>query len=202
MNLIRSEGRVHSLTLRGVTASDSGTVTFTVGNHTSTASLTVRGKKGRNMPPISFKKELESQEAREGGETTLSCETSSPDCKVTWWKGSTVLSQGEKYTIQQRATTHSLVIHKLVKEDSGEYTCDTGDKKCTARLTIKGNNFTLLSAILQTSLHIERATAFKTSPRLGRTPKQIFCRFYKMYSLFNKSFMYLNFTALLVKNIY
>ncbi|XP_014826366.1 PREDICTED: obscurin isoform X5 [Poecilia mexicana] len=131
MNLIRSEGRVHSLTLRGVTASDSGTVTFTVGNHTSTASLTVR------VPPVSFKKELESQEAREGGETTLSCETSSPGCKVTWWKGSTVLSQGEKYTIQQRATTHSLVIHKLVKEDSGEYTCDTGDKKSTARLTIK-----------------------------------------------------------------
>ncbi|XP_054889212.1 obscurin isoform X6 [Poeciliopsis prolifica] len=131
MNLIRSEGRVHSLTLRGVTASDSGTVTFTVGNHTSTAALTVR------VPPISFKKELESQEAREGGETTLSCETSSPDCKVTWWKGSTVVSQGKKYTIQQRATTHSLVIHKLVKEDSGEYTCDTGDKKSTARLTIK-----------------------------------------------------------------
>lgn len=46
MNLIKSEGRVHSLTLRGVTAVDSGTVTFTVGNHTSTASLTVRGKRG------------------------------------------------------------------------------------------------------------------------------------------------------------
>uniref|UniRef100_A0A3B3TPH5 Ig-like domain-containing protein n=1 Tax=Poecilia latipinna TaxID=48699 RepID=A0A3B3TPH5_9TELE len=97
--------------------------------------------RGPELPPVSFKKELESQEAREGGETTLSCETSSPDCKVTWWKGSTVLSQGEKYTIQQRATTHSLVIHKLVKEDSGEYTCDTGDKKSTARLTIKGNCF-------------------------------------------------------------
>ncbi|XP_035994182.1 obscurin isoform X4 [Fundulus heteroclitus] len=132
MNVIKSEGRVHSLLLRGVSAADSGTVTFTVGNHTSTASLTVRA-------PISFKKELESQEAREGGETTLSCETSSPDCKVTWRMGSTVLSQGEKYTIQQRAATHSLVIHKLVKEDSGEYTCDTGDKKSTARLTVKEN---------------------------------------------------------------
>ncbi|KAK5616554.1 hypothetical protein CRENBAI_007789 [Crenichthys baileyi] len=130
MNLIKSEGRVHSLVLRGVTAADSGTVTFTVGNHTSTASLTVRA-------PISFKKELESQETSEGGETTLSCETSSPDCKVTWWKGSTVLSQGKKYTIQQRATTNSLVIHKLVKEDSGEYTCNTGDKKSTATLTVK-----------------------------------------------------------------
>lgn len=44
MNLIKAEGRVHSLTLRGVTKADSGTVTFSVGNHTSTASLTVRGK--------------------------------------------------------------------------------------------------------------------------------------------------------------
>lgn len=44
MNLIRAEGQVHRLTLRGVTTADSGTVTFTVGNHTSTASLTVRGK--------------------------------------------------------------------------------------------------------------------------------------------------------------
>ncbi|XP_015254427.1 PREDICTED: obscurin isoform X7 [Cyprinodon variegatus] len=131
MNLIKSEGRVHSLTLRGVTAVDSGTVTFTVGNHTSTASLTVRAA------PIFFKKKLENRETKEGEETTLSCETSSPDCKVTWRKGSTVLSQGEKYTIQQRATIHSLVIHKLVKEDSGEYTCDTGETKSSATLTVK-----------------------------------------------------------------
>ncbi|XP_015254420.1 PREDICTED: obscurin isoform X1 [Cyprinodon variegatus] len=133
MNLIKSEGRVHSLTLRGVTAVDSGTVTFTVGNHTSTASLTVRAA------PIFFKKKLENRETKEGEETTLSCETSSPDCKVTWRKGSTVLSQGEKYTIQQRATIHSLVIHKLVKEDSGEYTCDTGETKSSATLTVKEN---------------------------------------------------------------
>lgn len=45
MNVIKAEGRFHSLTLRGVTKADSGTVTFTVGNHTSTASLTVKGTK-------------------------------------------------------------------------------------------------------------------------------------------------------------
>lgn len=45
MNLIKTEGQLHSLILRGVTTADSGTVTFTVGNHTSTASLTVRGKR-------------------------------------------------------------------------------------------------------------------------------------------------------------
>ncbi|XP_049888815.1 obscurin [Epinephelus moara] len=132
MNLIKSEGRVHSLTLRGVTTADSGTVTFSVGNHTSTASLTVRA-----AAPALFKKELESQEATEGDKATLSCETSNPDCKVTWLKGSTVLTHGEKYTLEQRATTHNLVIHKLNLKDSGEYTCDTGDKKSTATLTVK-----------------------------------------------------------------
>ncbi|XP_039998756.1 obscurin isoform X7 [Xiphias gladius] len=132
MNLIKAEGQVHSLTLRGVTTADSGTVTFTVGNHTSTASLTVRA-----AAPMLFKKELESKEATEGGEATLSCETSSPDCKVTWWKGSTVLTHGEKYTMEQRTTTHTLVIHKLNVEDSGEYTSNTGDMKSTATLTVK-----------------------------------------------------------------
>ncbi|XP_023259573.1 obscurin [Seriola lalandi dorsalis] len=132
MNLIKTEGQVHSLTLRGVTTADSGTVTFTVGNHTSTASLTVRA-----AAPVLFKKELESQEATEGGKATLSCETSSPDCKVTWRKGSTVLTHGEKYTMEQRATTHTLVIHKLNVEDSGEYSSDTDDKRSTATLTVK-----------------------------------------------------------------
>ncbi|KAM6989312.1 obscurin [Tautogolabrus adspersus] len=131
MNLIKTKGCVHSLKLRGVTTADSGTVTFTVGNNTSTASLTVRAT------PILFKKELESQEATDGDKTVLSCETSSPDCKVTWLKGSTVLTHGEKYNIEQKDTTHTLVINKLDVKDSGEYTCDTGDKRSTASLTVK-----------------------------------------------------------------
>ncbi|XP_060940741.1 obscurin [Limanda limanda] len=132
MNLIKTESRVHSLTLRGVTTTDSGTVTFTVGNHTSTASLTVRA-----AAPVLFKKELESQEATEGGKVTLSCETSSPDCKVTWRKGTSELAHGEKYTIEQGGATHTLVIHKLKVEDSGDYTSQAGDKKSTATLTVK-----------------------------------------------------------------
>ncbi|KAI3374875.1 hypothetical protein L3Q82_021410 [Scortum barcoo] len=131
MNLIKSEGRAHSLTLRGVTTADSGTVTFTVGNHTSTASLTIRAA------PVLFKKELESQEATEGDKATLYCETTRPDCKVTWLKGSTVLTHGEKYSVEQRGATQVLVIHKLNLKDSGEYTCDTGDKRSTASLTVK-----------------------------------------------------------------
>ncbi|XP_047188259.1 obscurin isoform X16 [Scophthalmus maximus] len=142
MNLIKTEGQLHSLILRGVTTADSGTVTFTVGNHTSTASLTVRA-----AAPVLFKKELESQEATEGGKATLSCETSSADCKVTWRKGSSVLTHGEKYSIEQRVTTHTLVIHKLMAEDGGEYTSDTGDKKSTATLTVKGKPINIVQGL-------------------------------------------------------
>ncbi|KAM4728162.1 obscurin [Anableps anableps] len=128
---MKQKASVNELIISKVLPEDSGDYSCVCGDQKTTASLKIK------VAPISFKKQLENQAAREGGETTLSCETSSPDCKVTWWKGLTVLSQGEKYTIQQRATTHSLVIHKLVKEDSGEYTCDTGDKKSTATLTVK-----------------------------------------------------------------
>ncbi|XP_029581200.1 obscurin isoform X8 [Salmo trutta] len=131
MNLIRAQGKVHSLTLRGVTQADSGTVTFTVGHHTSTASLTVRGA------PVVFKKELESQEAVEGGSVSLTCEISA-DGKVTWRRGSVLLTQGEKYSMEHTGSTYILMVHKLKVEDAGEYTCDTGDKQSTATLTVKG----------------------------------------------------------------
>ncbi|KAK6310836.1 hypothetical protein J4Q44_G00188910 [Coregonus suidteri] len=131
MNLICAQGKVHSLTLRGVTQADSGTVTFTVGHHTSTASLTVRGA------PVVFKKELQSQEAVEGGSVSLTCEISS-EGKVTWRRGSLLLTQGEKYSMEHTGSTYILMVHKLKVGDAGEYTCDTGDKQSTATLTVKG----------------------------------------------------------------
>lgn len=86
-----------------------------------------------------FKKELENQEVLEGAEAVLSCETSRPDCRVTWLKGSTVLAHGDKYSMEQTASTHTLRVHKLHTKDGGDYTCDTGDRRSTASLTVKGN---------------------------------------------------------------
>ncbi|XP_015254433.1 PREDICTED: obscurin isoform X13 [Cyprinodon variegatus] len=129
---MKQKASVNELIITKVEPEDSGEYSCVCGDQKTTASLKIKA-------PIFFKKKLENRETKEGEETTLSCETSSPDCKVTWRKGSTVLSQGEKYTIQQRATIHSLVIHKLVKEDSGEYTCDTGETKSSATLTVKEN---------------------------------------------------------------
>ncbi|XP_044224161.1 obscurin isoform X21 [Thunnus albacares] len=128
---MKQTASVNELHIAKVVPEDSGDYSCVCGDQNTTASLNIKAA------PVLFKKELESQEAIEGDKATLSCETSSPDCKVTWRKGSSLLTHGEKYTMEQRATTHTLVIHKLNVEDNGEYTCDTGDKKSTATVTVK-----------------------------------------------------------------
>ncbi|XP_069548287.1 obscurin isoform X15 [Brachyistius frenatus] len=128
---MKQKASVNELLINKVVPEDSGDYSCVCGDQKTTASLKIKAA------PVSFKKELESQEATAGGDASLSCETSSPDCKVTWRRGTKVLTHGEKYTMEQKATTNILVIHKLVTEDSGEYTCDTGDKKSAATLTVK-----------------------------------------------------------------
>ncbi|XP_031665699.1 obscurin isoform X7 [Oncorhynchus kisutch] len=91
---------------------------------------------GASGAPVVFKKELESQEAVEGGSVSLTCEIS-VEGKVTWRRGSVLLTQGEKYSMEHTGSTYILMVHKLKVEDAGEYTCDTGDKQSTATLKVK-----------------------------------------------------------------
>ncbi|KAF5903930.1 obscurin isoform X3, partial [Clarias magur] len=135
MNVIRAEGKKHSLTLKSVTEKDSGTISFHVGSHTSFACLTVKV-----VPVLQFTSDLKSQEAVEGEKATLSCETSTPDAHVTWKKGRIVLSEGDKYSIQKNGTIQTLVIYKLTVEDAGEYVCEIGDKQSKATLSVKGDD--------------------------------------------------------------
>ncbi|XP_041965057.1 obscurin isoform X3 [Alosa sapidissima] len=88
-------------------------------------------------PMVLFTKELENQEALEGKDATLCCTTSCEDAKVTWRKGLVALEEGKKYSIQKEGTTHTLVVHSVKVDDSGEYICDTGEKQSKATLMVK-----------------------------------------------------------------
>ncbi|XP_048102100.1 obscurin isoform X11 [Alosa alosa] len=88
-------------------------------------------------PMVLFTKELENQEALEGKDVTLCCTTSCEDAKVTWRKGLVALEEGKKYSIQKEGTTHTLVVHSVKVDDSGEYICDTGEKQSKATLMVK-----------------------------------------------------------------
>ncbi|XP_013996107.2 obscurin isoform X29 [Salmo salar] len=127
---MKQKESVSELLISKVVPEDSGDYSCVCGDQKTTSSLKIKGA------PVVFKKELESQEAVEGGSVSLTCEISA-EGKVTWRRGSVLLTQGEKYSMEHTGSTYILMVHKLKVEDAGEYTCDTGDKQSTATLTVK-----------------------------------------------------------------
>ncbi|XP_073797155.1 obscurin isoform X40 [Danio rerio] len=156
---LTQKGAILILKVKDLEKSDSEVYTCDIGSTKTTAKLTVkalkflspsavaetdsqRQKKDKQaelsaIPVLSFTKELTSQEVTEGGSTSLRCETSIPDASVTWKKNTLVLTDGKKYSIKRDGTIHILEIHKLSVEDAGEYTCEAGEKKSKATLTVK-----------------------------------------------------------------
>uniref|UniRef100_A0ABM5GMQ0 Obscurin isoform X5 n=1 Tax=Pogona vitticeps TaxID=103695 RepID=A0ABM5GMQ0_9SAUR len=132
MNEISVEnGRLHKLKLRKVTQQDTGTVTFRVGPYTSTAQLQVKA------PLPVFKEELVNKELQEDSTAVLTCEVTQPNVSATWKKGAQLISPSSKYEIQQEGTVHTLKIFNLKPEDSGKYTCDIGNQKTTATISVE-----------------------------------------------------------------
>ncbi|KAG1944406.1 obscurin [Pimephales promelas] len=129
---LMQKGTVLILNIKDLEKSDSEVYTCDIGSTKSTAKLTVK-----EIPVLSFSKELTSQEVTEGGSASLCCETSIPGANVTWKKGTQFLSDGKKYSMKRDGTIQTLEILKLSVEDGGEYTCEAGDKRTKATLTVK-----------------------------------------------------------------
>ncbi|XP_073797162.1 obscurin isoform X47 [Danio rerio] len=139
---LTQKGAILILKVKDLEKSDSEVYTCDIGSTKTTAKLTVKA-----IPVLSFTKELTSQEVTEGGSTSLRCETSIPDASVTWKKNTLVLTDGKKYSIKRDGTIHILEIHKLSVEDAGEYTCEAGEKKSKATLTVKAKPIDILQEL-------------------------------------------------------
>lgn len=94
-------------------------------------------------PLPTFKEELVNKELQEDSTVLLKCEVSQPDVSATWKKGTQVISPSSKYEIKQEGTTHTLKIYNLKPEDSGKYTCDIGNQKTTANVSVEGRGIVL-----------------------------------------------------------
>nr|XP_014350231.1 PREDICTED: obscurin isoform X4 [Latimeria chalumnae] len=128
---IKQQEKSLELIVNNLQPEDSGEYTCITGDQKTTARLKVEAL------PVSFKQELQDEEAKEGGRATLRCEVSKPEAAVEWRKGDEVLQHSEKYEIKQQEKSLELTVHNLQPEDAGEYTCITGDQKTTARLKVE-----------------------------------------------------------------
>ncbi|XP_052452031.1 obscurin-like isoform X6 [Carassius gibelio] len=129
---ISSKGRKYTLTIKAVSASDSGEVVFTLKDLSSKATLTVEGE----APTIS--KELQGVSAKIGENATFSCELSQSGLEVKWSKDGKSIRKSQKYEISQEQMLVKLTIRNVTEKDSGEYSCEvTGGPTSKAKLEIK-----------------------------------------------------------------
>uniref|UniRef100_A0A803VK92 Obscurin, cytoskeletal calmodulin and titin-interacting RhoGEF n=1 Tax=Ficedula albicollis TaxID=59894 RepID=A0A803VK92_FICAL len=125
------DGAVAKLIIHELEEEDAGVYTCVCGEQQTTATLTV------NALPITFKQPLQNEEFEEGSTARFCCELSKPCAAVEWRKGGVGLQPSQKYEMRQRGCLVELLIHNLRLEDTGEYSCDTGDQETRAALSVK-----------------------------------------------------------------
>ncbi|KAI4872326.1 hypothetical protein NFI96_027754 [Prochilodus magdalenae] len=128
---MKQEGSVAELHIKSVLPMDVGEYSCVIGDQKTTAEVNVRA-----AASVFFEKDLENQEAMEGHSVVFSCLLSSSNAPVIWKKDSKQITQGGRFTLHQKGSTHELEIRKLKPEDSGVYTCNTRGKKSSATLKV------------------------------------------------------------------
>ncbi|XP_026160421.1 obscurin isoform X2 [Mastacembelus armatus] len=127
---MKQEGRLTKLIINNVEESDAGKYTCKTKDNQSTAELSVKA------PPITFKTKLKNQQVEEENSVTLSCELSKPGLAVEWKKEEELLKNNFKYQIKARNSIMELTIKNIQLEDSGLYSCNYGDVKTAANITV------------------------------------------------------------------
>lgn len=87
-----------------------------------------------------FLRSLEDVVAEERDKACLHCEVSKREVTPVWRKDGTVLNGSEKHEILQLGKLLSLIIHKLRKDDAGEYSCDVGTSQTKAKVVVRGKS--------------------------------------------------------------
>jgi hypothetical protein len=90
--------------------------------------------------PVHIEKKPQDIDIMEGETATLSCTTSDLITPVTWRRNNMPLLNGDKYETRKKGKLNLLLIHETEPEDSGIYSCDTGDMQSDANLTVNGKD--------------------------------------------------------------
>lgn len=71
-------------------------------------------------------------------------EVSHPGIDAYWTFKDQPLKVGAKHRMESKNKVHSLTVVNAMKDVEGQYTFAAGEKKCSATLTVSGNNFSPL----------------------------------------------------------
>ncbi|XP_019712126.1 obscurin-like protein 1a [Hippocampus comes] len=125
------EGHRRNLTIAPLRRSDAGEYTCDVKTDQIHFSLLVKGMR------IKFVKPMQDTVAHADGMVTLRCEVCKPKADVLWLKNGVEVVPNRRFSIRADGVERCLTIHRLTREDSGEYACESKDDRTAARLVVK-----------------------------------------------------------------
>ncbi|XP_030668594.1 obscurin isoform X1 [Nomascus leucogenys] len=130
------DGRIHTLRLKGVTPEDAGTVSFHLGNHASSAQLTIRA------PEVTILEPLQDVQLSEGQDASFQCRLSRASGQEAHWAlGGVPLQANEMNDIAvEQGTLHLLTLHKVTLEDAGTVSFHVGTCSSEAQLKVTAKN--------------------------------------------------------------
>ncbi|CAJ1060641.1 LOW QUALITY PROTEIN: obscurin [Xyrichtys novacula] len=129
---VGQEGKTAQLTILDVQPEDAGKYSCVAGDEKTTAEVKVKPF------PVTFKREIQSMEVKEGDNGVFFCELSKPGAPVEWRKGRMILKPGEKFEMKQEGRLTKLIINNVEESDAGKYTCKSNHSQSTAELVVQG----------------------------------------------------------------
>uniref|UniRef100_A0A665WLU6 Obscurin like cytoskeletal adaptor 1a n=1 Tax=Echeneis naucrates TaxID=173247 RepID=A0A665WLU6_ECHNA len=86
---------------------------------------------------IKFVRPLQDTVAHADGMVTLHCEVCKPKADVQWLKNGVEVVPSRRFSIRADGVERSLTIHRLTRDDAGEYTCESRDDQTVAFLRVE-----------------------------------------------------------------
>ncbi|XP_068447260.1 obscurin [Clinocottus analis] len=125
------EGKMAQMTILNVQPEDAGKYSCITGDQKTTAEVKVK------QLPVTFKRQIQHLELKEGDSGVFCCELSKPGAPVEWRKGRAILKPGDKYQMKQEGPFTKLVVNNVEQSDAGKYICKTKDSQSAAELTVQ-----------------------------------------------------------------
>ncbi|XP_041637515.1 obscurin-like protein 1a [Cheilinus undulatus] len=126
-----TDGHERTLTIDPLRRSDAGEYTCDVNTDQVHFSLLVKEMR------IKFVSPLRDTVAHADGMVTLRCHVCKPKADVQWLLNGLEIVPSRRFSIRADGVERSLTIHRLTREDSGEYACESRDDRTTAILRVE-----------------------------------------------------------------
>ncbi|XP_061410473.1 obscurin-like [Lethenteron reissneri] len=163
---VKRDGKAATLKISRVELTDSGKYVCDSGFEKTSATLTV------TELPVEFSKELGELSVEEGHKAELTCETSRGDTPVVWLKGDKILKAGAKYRMVREGRKASLVISSVELGDGDQYTCDSGNFKTSANLTVTEAGVVFTKSLSDTKVQAEDEVTLSCETSKAGSPVQ------------------------------